>query len=65
MKTDNESLLSAYGDGWYDGFLCAQKIAEKVQEDNYEILYIDKDTVALMSEDAEEKSQIGKIKELV
>ena len=59
MKTDKERLLSAYGDGWYDGFLAAQKIAEKIHEDNYEILNINVNTILLMSEDAEEKVQTG------
>jgi len=53
MSTDK--LISAYGDGWFDGFLAAKKLAEKRDLDDY-----GNDVIMEMSEHAESESQIAK-----
>jgi hypothetical protein len=50
-----DKLVSAYGDGWYDGFLAAKQLAEKRDLDDY-----DNDVIMAMSEHAESESQIAK-----
>ncbi|GLR71634.1 hypothetical protein [Agaribacter marinus] len=52
-----DELISAYGDGWYDGFLAAKKIAES---DNEDIFDYKEDHILSMSEHAESESQIAK-----
>jgi hypothetical protein len=46
----NDSNTSAFGDGWYDGFLDAQKLAE---EDDSGLSELKEDEVREMSEHAE------------
>lgn len=48
----NDDLVSAYGDGWYDGFICAQEIA---QEDGDAFDELNRDDLLSLSEDAESK----------
>ncbi|WP_179024677.1 hypothetical protein [Shewanella sp. Scap07] len=52
-----DDLLSAYGDGWYDGFLAATKFAKTKYDDLVEITT---DDVLRMSEDAESNCQLGR-----
>lgn len=47
-----DELLSAFGDGWYEGFLKAKSLSDKGEElDEYDPL--------LMSEDEEQIAKVG------
>ncbi|WP_447077695.1 hypothetical protein [Shewanella algae] len=53
--SDQLDLISAYGDGWYDGFIAAKELAKKEDLDDYN----EKD-IMRMSEHAESKCQKAK-----
>ncbi|MDF5600783.1 hypothetical protein P3746_20415 [Vibrio parahaemolyticus] len=50
--TDKEALLSAFGDGWFEGFIKARQLARKGEDlEDYDVL--------LMSEDEEQIAKVG------